>query len=68
MLLFAHAFFLPWRWRRHYPPKRRFLQNPHDATSKKTAFFIVTAVKTWNPTALSLVFTVVCASLQCMMG
>jgi hypothetical protein len=28
------------------PPKRRFLQDPHSATSQKTAFFIVTAVKT----------------------
>jgi hypothetical protein len=24
------------------PPKRRFLQDPHDANSKKTEFFIVT--------------------------
>jgi hypothetical protein len=38
--------FLPWRWRRHVPPKRRFTQDLHDATSQKTAFFIVTAVKT----------------------
>jgi hypothetical protein len=28
------------------PPKRRFLQEPHGVTSQKTAFFIVTAVKT----------------------
>jgi hypothetical protein len=33
------------------PPKRRFiLQDIHGATSQKTAFFIVTAVKTSNPT------------------
>jgi hypothetical protein len=40
--------FLPWRWRRYIPPKRRFTQDLHDATSQKTAFFIVTAVKTSN--------------------
>jgi hypothetical protein len=28
------------------PPKRRFIQDLHGATSQKTAFFIVTAVKT----------------------
>jgi hypothetical protein len=39
-------FFLPWRWRRHVPPKRRFIINPHGATSQRMAFFIVTAVKT----------------------
>jgi hypothetical protein len=36
---------LPWRWRRHVPPKRRFILNPHGATSQNTAFFKVTAVK-----------------------
>jgi hypothetical protein len=30
--------------------KRRFLQEPHGVTSQKTAFFIVTAVKTSNLT------------------
>jgi hypothetical protein len=40
--------FQPWRWRRYVPPKRRFTQDPHGATSQKTAFFIVTAVKTSN--------------------
>jgi hypothetical protein len=38
--------FLPWRWKRYFPPKRRFTQDLHGATSQKTAFFIVTAVKT----------------------
>jgi hypothetical protein len=33
-------------------PKRRFLQEPHDVTSQKTPFFIVTAVKTSNLTSL----------------
>jgi hypothetical protein len=42
--------FLPSRWRRYILPKRRFTQDIHGATSQKTAFFIVTAVKTSNPT------------------
>jgi hypothetical protein len=32
------------------PPKRQFLQELHGATSQKTPFFIVTAVKTSNLT------------------
>jgi hypothetical protein len=40
--------FLPWRWRRYVPPKRRFTQYLYGATSQKTVFFIVTAVKTSN--------------------
>jgi hypothetical protein len=39
-----------WRWGRFVPPKRRFTQNLLSATSQKTAFFIVTAVKTSNLT------------------
>jgi hypothetical protein len=32
--------FLPWRWRRYVPPKRRFIsQDLHGATSQKTTFF-----------------------------
>jgi hypothetical protein len=31
-------------------PKHGFLQEPHGVTSKKTAFFIITAVKTSNLT------------------
>jgi hypothetical protein len=31
-------------------PESRFLQKPHGVTSQKTAFFIVTAVKTSNLT------------------
>jgi hypothetical protein len=34
----------------YVPPKRRFTQDLHGATSQKTAFFIVTAVKTSNLT------------------
>jgi hypothetical protein len=33
------------------PPKRRFLQESHGVTSQKTAFFIITAVKTSNLTS-----------------
>jgi hypothetical protein len=43
---------LPRRWRRYFPPKRRFIQDLHGATSQKTAFFIDTSVKTSNPTKL----------------
>jgi hypothetical protein len=42
--------FLPWRWRRYVPPKRRFTEDLHGSTSQKTAFFVVTAVKTSNLT------------------
>jgi hypothetical protein len=31
--------FLPWRWRRYVPPKRRFTHDLHGATTQKTAFF-----------------------------
>jgi hypothetical protein len=36
--------------RRRVRPKRRFLQQPHGVTSQKTAFFVVTVVKTSNLT------------------
>jgi hypothetical protein len=49
--------FLPWRWRRYVPPKRRFTQDLHDATSQKTTFFIVTVVKTSNLTRIHLVLS-----------
>jgi hypothetical protein len=42
--------FLPRRWRRDVPPKRRFTQDLHGAISQNTAFFIGTAVKTSNLT------------------
>jgi hypothetical protein len=49
-------FFLPWRWRRYDPPKRLFNRpHLHGATPQKTAFFIVTAVKTSNPTCFVFV-------------
>jgi hypothetical protein len=43
-------FSLPGSWRRYVPPKRRFTQDLHGATSQKTAFFIVTAVEISNLT------------------
>jgi hypothetical protein len=46
--------FLPWRWRRYIPPKCRFKQDLHGSTSKKTAFFIVTAMKTSDLRNLNL--------------
>jgi hypothetical protein len=42
---------------RYVPPKRRFLQELHGATSQKTPFFIVTAVKTSNLTNTASVFS-----------
>jgi hypothetical protein len=50
-LVLRSRIFLPWRWRRYDPPKRRFNRLLlHGATPQKTAFFIVTAVKTSNLT------------------
>jgi hypothetical protein len=39
-----------WWLARYVSLKRQFLQEPHGVTSQKTAFFIVTAVKTSNLT------------------
>jgi hypothetical protein len=50
MLVPCSWILLPWRWRRYVPPKRRFMHDLHGATSQKTAFFIVTTVKTSNLT------------------
>jgi hypothetical protein len=36
---------LHWRWRRYDPPKRRFTQELHGATTQKTASFIQILVK-----------------------
>jgi hypothetical protein len=41
----ARVVFLPLGWRRHVPPKRWFLQDPHGAMCQKPVLFIVTAVK-----------------------
>jgi hypothetical protein len=40
--------------RRYVPSNCRFLQEPHGVTSQKTAFVIVTAVKTSNLTSQTL--------------
>jgi hypothetical protein len=42
--------------RRYVPPKRRFLKQIYGASSKKTPFFIVTAVKTSNLTDIMSFF------------
>jgi hypothetical protein len=55
--------FISWRWRRLVPPKRRFTQHLHGATSQKTAFLIVTAVKTSNLIS-EIAFT--CPSQNCV--
>jgi hypothetical protein len=52
--------FLPWRWRRYVPPKRRFTQYLYGATSQKTAFF--------NFSQSHQVYTVVCESLLSVGG
>jgi hypothetical protein len=49
----ANFYSITWKWRRYVPPKRRFTQYVHGPTSQKTAFFIVTAVKTSNPTQMT---------------
>jgi hypothetical protein len=41
-------FLLPWRWRRHVPPKQGFIIIPHGATSQKMSFFI-TAIRVCLP-------------------
>jgi hypothetical protein len=46
---------LPWRWRRHVPPKRRFTPDLNGDTSRKTAFFIVTP---WKPQILHIYYLV----------
>jgi hypothetical protein len=63
-LVLRSRIFLPWRWRRYVPPKRRFNSlELHGSTSQKTAFFIVTAVKTSNLTLFPEVFRVRSANL-----
>jgi hypothetical protein len=41
-------------WSRVVPPKLRFTQEQHGATFQKTAFFVVTAMKTSNRTHKNL--------------
>jgi hypothetical protein len=56
--------FLPWRWRRYVPPKRRFIQDLHGATSQKTAFFSFTTYFSKNQVGSSFeVFRLKCRIL-----
>jgi hypothetical protein len=43
------------RVKQYIPQKRWFLQQPHNITSQKMAFFIVTTVKTSNLTYLKFI-------------
>jgi hypothetical protein len=54
-LVLRSRILLPWRWRRYVPPKRRSTQDLHSATSQKTTFFIVTAVKASNLTYVKFI-------------
>jgi hypothetical protein len=36
-----------WRWKRYVPPKRRFTQDLHDATSQKTACLYLCFLQRW---------------------
>jgi hypothetical protein len=40
-LVLRSQIFIPWIWKRHIPPKRRFTQDLHGATSQKTALFLL---------------------------
>jgi hypothetical protein len=50
--ILIHRFLSPCWWRCYVPSKCLLLQEPHDVTSQKTPFFIVTAVKTTSLTKL----------------
>jgi hypothetical protein len=51
----AWLFLLPWRWRRHVPPKRRLPFNRLDGViSQKTEIFITTYVRTSDPKYISV--------------
>jgi hypothetical protein len=39
-LVHRSRIYLPWRWRRYVPPKRRITQDLHSATSQKTTSFL----------------------------
>jgi hypothetical protein len=62
-LFLVHRFLSPWWWRGYVPPKRRFLEERHDATSQKIAFFIVTAVMASNPTT-NIFLTKICTLIS----
>jgi hypothetical protein len=56
--------FLPWRWRRYVPPKRRFTQDLHGATSQKTAFFSLIQFTPSQPIFLS--YILILSSYLCL--
>jgi hypothetical protein len=69
MMVPPSRIFLPWTWWRYILLKDRFTQELHGVTSQKTAFFIVTAVKTSNLTYLFLFVHFFCINdlfLQCL--
>jgi hypothetical protein len=49
-LVSCSAYFLPWRWKRCVPPKRRLTYGLHGSIPQRMATFITTAVRTSNPT------------------
>jgi hypothetical protein len=54
-LFLLKLFLRPWRWRWYVAPKRRLqLNRLHGVISQKMILFITTAVKTSNPTILSI--------------
>jgi hypothetical protein len=53
-LVSCSDFLRPWRWRRHASPNRRLTFNGlHGVLSQETELFIITAVRTSNPTCLT---------------
>jgi hypothetical protein len=49
-----NLFLRPWRWRRYVPPKRRLKLDGLHVISQKMILFITTAVKTSNPTIVTM--------------
>jgi hypothetical protein len=55
--------FLPWRWRRYVPQKRRLTQDLHSATSQKTTFFnFLTTCFAWHQVSSGLLNLLHCMS------
>jgi hypothetical protein len=57
--------FLPRRWRRDVPPKLRFTQDLHGATSQKTAFFTYKKMLGANLGRIIIYFVAVCGFPLC---
>jgi hypothetical protein len=49
---FTWLTFRPWRWQGYVLPKCWAVSELHGVTTQKTAFFIITTVRTSNPTCL----------------